>query len=77
MKRNKSFLLAACAMAAMCEENLFAASDYAFKARKTVTNGKAIKPQFKQLHEFKIKGHTIMAYSRKDAIKKLKAKGLL
>ena len=29
------------------------------------------------LHEFTIKGHTIMAYSRKDAIKRLKFKKLI
>ena len=31
--------------------------------------------QPKQLHEFKIKGRIIMAYSRKDAIKRLKTRG--
>lgn len=36
-----------------------------------------VKPIIKQEHEFNIKGHTIMASSRKDAIKRLKAKGVL
>lgn len=36
-----------------------------------------VKPIIKQEHEFNIKGHTIMANSRKDAIKRLKKKGIL
>ena len=31
----------------------------------------------KQLHKFSIKGHEIEAYSKKDAIKRLKYKGLI
>lgn len=42
-----------------------------------VADGKPRKQQPKQLHEFRIKGHIVMAYSRKDAIKKLKVKGLI
>lgn len=41
----------------------------------TLADGKPIKQQPKQLHEFKIKGRIIMAYSRKDAIKRLKTRG--
>lgn len=46
--------------------------------RSTFADGSPINQQQpKQLHEFRIKGHTIMAYSRKDAIKRLSAKGLI
>lgn len=31
----------------------------------------------KELREFTIKGHTIMAYSKKDAIKRLRFQGIL
>lgn len=77
MKLSKSWLFAACSMAAMCGENVFNTPKYRIKTGNTLADGRAGKPQQKQLHEFKIKGHTIMAYSRKDAIKRLKAKGLL
>lgn len=35
-----------------------------------------VKPP-KPLHQFTVKGHTIMAYSRKDAIKRLKHQNLI
>lgn len=44
----------------------------------TFTDGSIINKQpLKQLHKFRIKGHIIMAYSRKNAIKRLSAKGLI
>lgn len=71
-------LAAACQMAMMSSQsNVFGAPQSLGKARNTLEDGKPIKRQPKQLHEFKIKGHTVMAYSRKDAIKRLKMKGKL
>jgi len=37
----------------------------------------AIKREMKTTHSFTIQGHTIEAYSKKDAIKRLKHQGLL
>lgn len=77
MKLSKSWLFAACSMAAMCGGNVFYTPKYRIKTGNTLADGKPVKKQVRQLHEFRIKGNTIMAYSRKDAIKRLKAKGLL
>ena len=44
---------------------------------KEIANKKLQNLQARQLHKFIIKGHEIEAYSRKDAIVKLKHKGLL
>lgn len=71
-------LAAACQMAIMSSQsNVFGAPQSWGKTGNTLADGKPRKQQPKQLHEFRIKGHTVMAYSRKDAIKKLKAKGKL
>lgn len=71
-------LAAACQMAMMSSQsNVFGAPQSWGKTGNTLADGKTIKQQPKQLHEFRIKGHTVMAYSRKDAIKRLKAKGKL
>ena len=71
-------LAAACQMAMMSSQsNVFGAPQSWGKTGNTLSDGKPIKQQPKQLHEFKIKGHTVMAHSRKDAIKRLKAKGLI
>lgn len=43
------------------------------ETKKRQVNVKPVQP--KELHEFTIKGHTIMAYSKKDAISRLKAQG--
>lgn len=37
-------------------------------------NQRKPKPVVRELREFTVKGHTIMAYSRKDAITRLKLK---
>lgn len=71
-------LAAACQMAMMSSQsNVFGAPQSWTKTGNTLADGKPRKQQPKQLHEFRIKGHTVKAYSRKDAIKKLKAKGKL
>ncbi len=77
-------LAASCQMAAisgryvaMNKRGVFGVPEFLTKTGNTLADGKPIKQQPKQLHEFRIKGHTVMAYSRKDAIKKLKAKGLI
>lgn len=77
-------LLAACAMAVsygrysdVNKRSVFGVPEYLTKTGNTLAGGKSIKQQPKQLHEFRIKGYTVIAYSRKDAIKKLKAKGWL
>lgn len=62
---------------AMNKQGVFGVPEYRTKTGNTLADGKPRKQQPKQLHEFRIKGHTVMAYSRKDAIKKLKAKGLI
>lgn len=72
----KGLLLAAvCQMAIMgSQSNVFGAPQSCGKTGNTLADGKPRKQQPKQLHEFRIKGHTVMAYSRKDAIKRLKTK---
>lgn len=77
-------LAAACQMAeisgrygTMNKRGVFGVPEYRTKTGNTLADGKPRKQQPKQLHEIRIKGHTVMAYSRKDAIKKLKAKGLI
>lgn len=77
-------LAAACQMAtisnrygAMNKRGVFGVPEYMTKSGNTLEDGKPRKQQPKRLHEFKIKGNTVMAYSRKDAISKLKAKGLI
>lgn len=71
-------LAAACQMAMMSSQsNVFGTSQNLGKTGNTLADGKPIKQQPKQLHEFRIKGYTVMAYSRKDAIARLKAKGLI
>lgn len=71
-------LAVACQMAMMSgKSNVFGAPQSWEKTGNTLADGKPRKQQPKQLHEFRIKRHTVMAYSRKDAIKKLKAKGLI
>lgn len=86
MSRLKRGLLlaAACQMAtfserygAMNKRGVFGVPEYRTKTGNTLADGNPIKQQPKQLYEFRIKGNTVMAYSRKDAIKKLKAKGKL
>lgn len=75
---NKSFLyLAGYAIMQMQKANVFGVPKYREKNGNTLADGKPITQQPKQLHEFRIKGHTIMAYSRKDDIKRLSAKGLI
>lgn len=59
------------------QSNVFGAPQSWGKTGNTLSDGKPRKQQPKQLHEFRIKGNTVMAYSRKDAIKRLKAKGKL
>lgn len=59
------------------QSNVFGYPQSWGKAGNTLADGKPRKQQPKQLHEFRVKGHTVMAYSRKDAISKLKAKGKL
>ena len=71
-------MAAACQMAMMgSQSNVFGYPQSWTKTGNALADGKPRKQQPKQLHEFIIKGHTVMAYSRKDAIKKLKAKGLI
>ncbi len=71
-------MAAACQMAmAGSQSNVFGATKSWGKTGNTLADGKPRNQQPKQLHEFRIKGHTVMAYSRKDAIKKLKTKGKL
>lgn len=71
-------LAAACQMAmTSSQSNVFGAPQSWGKTENTLADRKPIKQQPKQLHEFRIKGHTVMAYSRKDAIARLKTKGKL
>lgn len=77
-------LLAACAMTVsygryrdINKRGVFGVPEFLTKTGNTLADGKPRKQQPKQLHEFRIKGHTVMAYSRKDAIARLKAKGLI
>lgn len=75
---SKSFLyLAGYAMMQAAQNNVFGVPKYREKNGNTLADGKPITQQPKQLHEFRIKGHTIMAYSRKDAIKRLSTKGMI
>lgn len=75
---SKSFLyLAGFAMMQAAQNNVFGVPKYREKNGNTLADGKPVVQQPKQLHEFRIKGHTIMAYSRKDAIKRLSAKGMI
>lgn len=83
-KLEKMKLISACAMAVSygryCDVNkrsVFGVPEYLTKTGNTLSDGKPRKKKPKQLKEFKIKGHTVMAYSRKDAITRLKAKGKL
>ena len=65
--------LMACAMQmSSCNPN--GIPEYMTKTGNTLADGHPVRQQPKQLREFKIKGHTVMAYSRKDAIKRLKRK---
>ncbi len=71
-------LAAACQMAiTISQSNVFGVPQSWGKTGNTLADGKPKKHQPKQLHEFRIKGYTVMAYSRKDAIKRLKAEGKL
>lgn len=66
-------LLLTCAVQSLqCNPN--GVPEYMMKTGNTLADGHPIRQQPKQLREFKIKGHTVMAYSRKDAIKRLKRK---
>lgn len=59
------------------QSNVFGAPQSWGKTGNTLADGKPRKQHPMQLHEFKIKGNTVMAYSHKDAITRLKAKGKL
>lgn len=70
----RSLLSLAIQMAMLDDQScVFGAPQSRVKTGNTLDDGKPIKRQPKQLHEFRIKGHVIMTYSRKDAIKRLKA----
>lgn len=75
MSKMKQMLLATAAMCAVAQRY----DPYSVNRKEGMTFNPdyKVKSSIKELHEFRIKGHTVKAYSRKDAIKKLKAKGLI
>lgn len=75
MSKIKQMLLATAAMCAAAHSY----DPYSVNRKEGMTFNPdyKVKSSIKELHEFRIKGHTVKAYSRKDAIKKLKAKGLI
>ena len=69
---NKIFMMTA-AMIASCPNSVYYTGNYKDKLKYDTNNYKANeKVDNKILREYKIKGKTIMAYSKKDAIKRLK-----
>lgn len=74
MTRMKGMLLATALMIAAAQSN----DPFRTPRRNTGVrrndNQRKPKPVVRELREFTVKGHTIMAYSRKDAITRLKLK---
>lgn len=77
MSYKNLWALGIAAMMQMQPNDVFGVPKYRVKNGNTLADGKPITQPPKQLHEFRIKGHTITAYSRKDAIKRLSAQGLI
>lgn len=68
MTRMKGMLLMTALMMAAAQ------SSDPFRTPRRNNNQRKPKPVVRELREFTVKGHTIMAYSRKDAITRLKLK---
>lgn len=67
-------------LAALAMANAMALDEDIYSSRKPSNEGTNLNPNYrhqsipKELRKFKIKGEDVMAYSRKDAIKRLKHK---
>lgn len=72
MSRMKQMLLAAAAMCAVAQK--YDPYSVNREERMTFNPDYKVKSEVKELREFTIKGTRIMAYSKKDAIKRLKHK---
>lgn len=77
MSRMKTLL--AMIVGALCASDPLNGRPYRYVREKkgnTLADGRPPKRQERQLFEFTVHGHTVLAYSRKDAIKRAQARGL-
>lgn len=72
MTRMKGMLLATALMIAAAQSNDPFRTPRRNTGVRRNNNQRKPKPVVRELREFTVKGHTIMAYSRKDAITRLK-----